>query len=36
MPELDDYLSRPTADGHDDRAGSMALWFAVEYAQVAG
>jgi rhamnogalacturonyl hydrolase YesR len=36
MPALDDYLRRPTADGHDDRAGSMALWFAVECAQVEG
>ena len=36
MPALDDYLRRPIADGHDDRAGSMALWFAVECAQVEG
>lgn len=36
MPALDDYLNRPTADGHDDRAGSMALWFAVEYALIEG
>jgi len=32
MPTLDDYLNRRAVDGHDDRAGSMALWFAVEAA----
>ena len=36
MPTLDDYLTRPTDVGHDDRSGSMALWFAVEYALVEG
>ena len=36
LPALDDYLTRPTATGHDDRAGSMALWFAVEYASLTG
>lgn len=33
LPTLDDYLSRAPISGHDDRAGSMALWFAVEYAE---
>ena len=33
LPSLDDYLQRDSIGGHDDRAGSMALWFAVEYAQ---
>jgi rhamnogalacturonyl hydrolase YesR len=32
MPTLDDYINRRAVDGHDDRAGSMALWFAVEVA----
>jgi hypothetical protein len=32
LATLDEYLNRPTADGHDDRAGSMALWFGVEYS----
>ena len=32
LPTLDDYLQRPAATGHDDRASSMALWFALEYA----
>ena len=34
MPALDDYLNRPAADGRDDRAGSMGLWFATEWAQL--
>lgn len=32
LPTLEDYLNRAPISGHDDRAGSMALWFAVEYA----
>ena len=36
MPALKDYRNRSTADGHDDRAGSMALWFAAEYALIEG
>lgn len=36
MPALDDYLNRAAVSGHDDRAGSMALWFAVEYASLIG
>ena len=32
LPSLEDYLARATENGHDDRGGSMALWFAVEYA----
>jgi len=32
LPTLEDYLQRAPISGHDDRAGSMALWFAVEYA----
>ena len=36
MPLLQDYLDRAPIDGHDDRAGSMALWFAVEYAAYLG
>jgi unsaturated rhamnogalacturonyl hydrolase len=32
MSSLQDYLDRAPISGHDDRAGSMALWFAVEYA----
>ncbi len=32
MPTLDDYLNRRAVNGHDDRAGSVALWFAVEAA----
>ena len=34
MPSLGDYLNRPAVDGHDDRAGSMALWFACAYHQL--
>jgi len=33
LPTLEDYLTREPIGGHDDRAGSMALWFAVEYAE---
>jgi rhamnogalacturonyl hydrolase YesR len=33
LPTLEDYLQREPISGHDDRAGSMALWFAVEYAE---
>lgn len=33
LPTLEDYLAREPISGHDDRAGSMALWFAVEYAE---
>lgn len=33
LPALEDYLTRGAVSGHDDRAGSMALWFAVERAQ---
>ncbi len=36
MPALDDYLNRPAVDGHDDRAGSMALWLACEMAALDG
>jgi rhamnogalacturonyl hydrolase YesR len=36
MPSLQDYLDRAPISGHDDRAGSMALWFAVEYAEFLG
>lgn len=36
LPALDDYINRTPIDGHDDRAGSMALWFAVEYATYLG
>lgn len=32
LPTLDDYIDRAGVQGHDDRAGSMALWFAVESA----
>lgn len=32
LPTLEDYLTRGAVSGHDDRAGSMALWFAVERA----
>ncbi|MCH8222877.1 MAG: glycoside hydrolase family 88 protein [Chloroflexi bacterium] len=32
LPSLEDYLTRATENGHDDRGGSMALWFATEYA----
>ena len=33
LATLEEYLERPAVDGHDDRAGSMALWFAVEWAR---
>jgi rhamnogalacturonyl hydrolase YesR len=36
LPTLQDYLERAPISGHDDRAGSMALWFAVEYATYLG
>lgn len=32
LPALEDYLNRTPISGHDDRAGSMSMWFAVEYA----
>ena len=32
LPSLEDYLTRATENGHDDRGGSTALWFATEYA----
>ena len=32
LPTLEAYLQREPISGHDDRAGSTALWFAVEYA----
>jgi rhamnogalacturonyl hydrolase YesR len=28
------YLDRPALDGRDDRSGAMALWFAIEMAQL--
>lgn len=31
---LSDYIYRPALSGHDDRTGSMALWFAVEMMQL--
>ena len=34
LATLDEYINRPAESGHDDRAGSMALWFGVEYAQL--
>jgi hypothetical protein len=36
MPALQDYIDRAPISGHDDRAGSMALWFAVELAADRG
>jgi len=36
LPTLEDYLEREPISGHDDRAGSMALWFAVEYGEYLG
>ncbi len=33
---IEDYLTREPISGHDDRAGSMALWFAIEYAELVG
>ncbi len=36
LPTLEDYINCTPIDGHDDRAGSMALWFAVEYATYLG
>lgn len=32
LPTLDDYLDRTPFTGHDDRAGAMALWFALDRA----
>ena len=36
LASLDEYVNRPADSGHDDRAGSMALWFGVEYAALLG
>ena len=33
MPDLRAYLNRAAVSGHDDRTGSMALWFACEMHQ---
>ena len=33
MPDLRAYLNRTAVSGHDDRTGSMALWFACEMHQ---
>ncbi len=33
---LRDYLDRPAIFGRDDRSGAMALWFALEMAQLRG
>ena len=30
MPDMRAYLDRAALSGHDDRTGSMALWFACE------
>lgn len=30
MPDLRAYLHRTAVSGHDDRTGSLALWFACE------
>lgn len=34
LSSLQEYLDRPTENGHDDRGGSMALWFATEYERL--
>ena len=33
MPDMRAYLNRTAVSGHDDRTGSMALWFACEMHQ---
>jgi rhamnogalacturonyl hydrolase YesR len=33
MPDTRAYLNRTAVNGHDDRTGSLALWFACEMAQ---
>ena len=33
MPDARAYLDRTAVNGHDDRTGSLALWFACEMAQ---
>lgn len=33
MPDMRSYLNRTAVSGHDDRTGSMALWFACEMHQ---
>ena len=35
LASLQEYIDRPTENGHDDRGGSMALWFATEYERMS-